>query len=749
MWGIPEFYFEILVASWFAWAIYFLIFGFSNFFMFFVTGWGLDIQMGRAIHRDLAQPIDVENPEVTSKFGKLIIGTILGGVAASLALAGFIVFVTISEVPLENESRALLAIVPMQLVSLFVNVGIGFMVARNKTDKTAQHTSRNILVLILLVALIGPLLLLYFVYLLIGVLSNIYLLLATPADLRKLYKNLYADSRLAKLTVTTPSPQQPTEDDESPIPDESLPADVSADDFVSEFADEAPDYQSRAQISQQENYMLVLSEPAYRAGRYGGVMVRFWERFLSVLAVILFFSWQFPDRFDAAITQYVVLAGILLFGNYGFAILLLYQRRPDPTQKRWINPVAFTGALIIILAFYIAILLGEANTTISYIGAVLLSVSVLWYFGFDSRTEATIEERDFFRESYAPDVGVNAQTQLTIIALSFLALFSALYAVTPTDLSAQWVAAMVALLVSVFFFIFLYNLLGQDVIEEDSWQWTRGDGDFQIDSSQIILSSFAYFLLQLQPIFLAGGLVRYGVSSEAMVYSWQASLVATIILVSILLLACLRVWAANILAKRLKLADQQPQVKYPEYRDLLAASALPYCVLIPALLFCIFHIYGWFPINRLVGLQEDTQIFNLLIYGAIGYGLMWIFIQIPYRRGVQDSDYPEFLRLKQYIENLREGIEVRHGWSVVTDINHLESGKTSDTVTLALQNIGDEMTLQRLNDEIKKAEPKRSYRLSTPNFADPSLDSIFALGFTLILTAITSAQQQIVELLLK
>jgi len=354
----------------------------------------------------------------------------------------------------------------------------------------------------------------------------------------------------------------------------------------------------------------------------------------------------------------------LLIISSGLFSIVIYTRREvwNPAQDRPFNPVAMAGSLIILFSFYIALLLNHPEQTTAYLVGSALFLGVLWYFSYLSRSETTIE---IGRDTYDPP--------------------------------------------------------------NSSFSRANKDYDFQVDSANLILTLFSRLIWFLYPVFFALGVSHAeGASKQVYINAWFASMKVVVVMTLIHVLTCLFIWTRNIREKQLDVAGKNRRVNYPDYRDRLASSALPYCIIIPALLYAFLNLMGLSPIS-LPGLEGSTWL-DITIYTALTLILIGLFIQFPYRIGAKAWNSPEHMALENQIKLIKEGIKERR-----------ENLVKSNSAGIAMQNISDELTLNRLSSELDKENKskKLSYNISWPGGMEK--DSAFYFVVNFFVAAFTTA----------
>ena len=364
---------------------------------------------------------------------------------------------------------------------------------------------------------------------------------------------------------------------------------------------------------------------------------------------------------------FVAPAFLLVVANRMFSLLLIHMRKIDePAQLRPFNPIALAGTLIILFSFYIAILLKHPEQTTAYLLSSLLFLSVLWYFCYLGRREATIE-------------------------------------------------------------------VGREAFESK-------DYDFQVDSANGMLTIFSLLVWFLQPVFLAIGLShRADLSRGVYAGAWFDSMKVVLGMTLTYTLSCLFIWTRNIREPRLQVAGGK-RPDYPKYRDNLAASALPYCVIIPALVYAFLNLIGLSPV-KLPGLEGNVWI-DIAIHAALMLILIGIFIQLPYRSGAKEWKSPTLERLEEQLEHIKNDIASRR-----------ENLLRSRSSVIAMKNISDELTLNRLENEIDSENKlkKLNYSITWPGELgrDSALYFVLSIIASAITTTIATNIDTITKLVLK
>lgn len=372
------------------------------------------------------------------------------------------------------------------------------------------------------------------------------------------------------------------------------------------------------------------------------------------------------------IMQFIQFSIYIFIGYFLFALIFANMRKPKAAQIRWINPFAIAGSFVIIFTLYVAILRGQSELQIfPYLATIALFLILLWYFSYLSRREVTIEE-------------------------------------------------------------------GKDATGSQ-------DRDLQMDTANMTMSWYFQILVRLQPIFLAIGLAQVTPEVVAdmggpMLYSWLQALLVTVAVILVMSIIFMVIWARNIRkpelvyeedGKILKIAGTEGRDKYPTYRDQLAASALPYCVFIPAMVFALLTILGQSP-QSITGISGVW--FDILLYGLLAIILFGLLVQVPYRSGQMARLQPELKKLQKLEEKIEKGI--------IGNYNRSQQNPNAE-----LQIIAGEMTLSRLKESRRQLKGQFVYKF---NFLGETISSTDALSsvFGVIVTAIATGAGIVINLLL-
>lgn len=380
----------------------------------------------------------------------------------------------------------------------------------------------------------------------------------------------------------------------------------------------------------------------------------------TVMLVVLTVGYWFIGV--SQLTWFIRDSTYLFIGYFMFELAFAGMRRPEAAQLRWINPFGLASSFVIIFSFYIGIIQGKLVLPITpYLGGAAAFLALLWYTSFLSRREVTIVEGK------------------------------------------------------------------QAALSEDQ--------DFQVDTARMTISWFYLLVGRLQPLFLAVNLatVKLGImphAADPMTNSWLDALFVTVILLLGAGLAYLIIWTRNIAKPRLsdvvdglprQIAGTDGRDDYPLYRDQLAASAVPCCIFMSALLFMILTMLNC-PPHKLVGVTGAW--FDILFYGLLILILFTLFVEVPYGHGQKAWFEPESERLKQLQHNIANYI-----------VDSYE-GKSQVTQN-ALRVIAGELTLKRLRQADSEQRGRLIYKL---NVLGEGISGADALAFLrgLIVTAITA-----------
>jgi hypothetical protein len=233
------------------------------------------------------------------------------------------------------------------------------------------------------------------------------------------------------------------------------------------------------------------------------------------------------------------------------------------------------------------------------------------------------------------------------------------------------------------------------------------DGDFQIDTAQLVVAWFYKFVVLLQPLFLASQLLRPpSIETDlagVMVGSWLRALAATVIMITIVSLTFLAIWARNI-AKDVLTVEEDGTEKpiagtggrddYPVYREQLAVSALPYCVFVPAMVFGLLALVDRLPLRiaGTGGVWLDGLVFVLLVLT-----LNALFVQLPYRAGSAAS----LQERADAHRRLRDQIEGRIAAAHAVDVPRRSA---------SLDIIAGELTLRRLHAASRELRAQQTFK---------------------------------------
>jgi hypothetical protein len=305
--------------------------------------------------------------------------------------------------------------------------------------------------------------------------------------------------------------------------------------------------------------------------------------------------------------------------------------------------------------------------------------------------------------------------------------------------SATYLAASALFMGALWYFCYLSRR--ETTIEVAKEAYVSKDNDFQVDSANGLMILFSRLVWFLHPIFFAYGLNRAGEASELVyVNAWLDSMKVIVIMTLVYALTCLFIWTRNVREPKLKIAGENNRPDYPEYRDNLAASALPYCIILPALVYAFLNLMGLSPIK--IPALEGSIWIDISIYIALTLILIGLFIQLPYRRGAKAWKSPKLERLEEQMEGIKKDIENRR--------DKLVKSRSS---VLAMKTISDELTLNRMTGEIdnEKNSRKLTYNISWPGEIekDSALYFVISLVASAITTAIATNLDSFTDLLLK
>lgn len=358
------------------------------------------------------------------------------------------------------------------------------------------------------------------------------------------------------------------------------------------------------------------------------------------------------------LTQFIQFSLYLFIAHFLFSLIFAGMRKPEAAQLRWINPFAIAGSFVIIFTFYVALYERQLmQQSVPYLVFLLF----LWYVCYLSRREVTIEE------------------------------------------GKQATASK--------------------------------DRDFQIDMANYTIGWFYLLLVRLQPLFLMIGLSNAAPKAVdglggAMIYSWLRALLVTVIVMVVVGLTSLVIWARNIgkpelicteNSKTKRLAGTEGRDRYPTCRDQLAASALPYCIFVPVMVFAVLSLLGNSPL-RIAGVTGVWL--DALFYSLIALILFGLFVQVPYRNGRMARLKPEFEALRKLLRKIEKNIAGSYR-------------SNSHDARTQLQIIAGEMTLRRLRDARREQRGRLIYKF---NLFGESISSTDALAVIrgVIVTAVAT-----------
>ncbi|MCC6299307.1 MAG: hypothetical protein IT314_08410 [Anaerolineales bacterium] len=306
-------------------------------------------------------------------------------------------------------------------------------------------------------------------------------------------------------------------------------------------------------------------------------------------------------------------------------------------------------------------------------------------------------------------------------------------------LSVYWTSSAIFLIALLYF-----SNLGRHeaTIEVASDAIYSDDYDFQMDATEGSMDLFTKSLWISHPIFLALGLGRAGGVNEGeslMVEAWFSAMIVAIVVSLIYSLTSLAVWARNIRAPRLSVAGVESRPEYPDFRDRLASSALPYCILIPALVYALSNLLEFTP-STLLGFKANLWL-DIAIYASIAVFLFGIFVQLPYRSGAKAWKSPKLEALEAQVKILDKEIRERR-----------EQFAKSKTSAVIMKNIADELTLYRLRSEIQESKTKKlGYTISWTSELEGASALVYLANFlvTAISAVIASNLEKIINFVLK
>jgi hypothetical protein len=215
-----------------------------------------------------------------------------------------------------------------------------------------------------------------------------------------------------------------------------------------------------------------------------------------------------------------------------------------------------------------------------------------------------------------------------------------------------------------------------------------------------------------------------------MLHSWVQAVAAAAGLITIVVLTILAVWARNIGKDVLRddiagsgrpIAGVDGRDDYPAYREQLAASALPCCVFVPAMIFGLLELFGRLPLT-IAG--RSGFWLDALVYVLLAFGLAALFVQLPFQGGNS-----AWLRQQNdRLEKLRQKVTDR-----ITAVHDTASPRPG----AALEIIAGELTLQRLREASRELRAQQIFRF---NLFGESISGADAVSFVrgLVVTAITA-----------